>query len=98
MERVVPSLHKMQRRALAEPLDKGLEQFQVSELVTGALQEEHRNVDPREMLRARITGPPGRMQRKAKEDEPPHAGERLLRLRRRGHASAGRPAARHQGS
>src|SRR6266850_545762 len=80
----------MQRSPAAEALHHALKQVEARKLVACPLQEEHGNLDRREMLGTLDSRPAGSMQRKAKEDEPADPWQRPVGLRLRGHASAER--------
>ena len=93
---MVGLLHQMQRRRLAQPLDDGFEQVKFRQRIARPLQEQHGDPDVGEMLRPVAGRFSRRVQRKAEEREPAHAGQRLDRLRLRRHAAAERFAARDQ--
>jgi hypothetical protein len=87
----------VQRRPLAKLFDHGFQQFQVGELITVALQEQHRNPHLGQVLRSFVGRPAGSMQREAQKHEPSNAGKRHLGLCRRRHPPAKRLAARYEG-
>ena len=84
---------QLERRASAERLANRFELIQRRERIARTLQEEHRNVHIEKMFGAILRRATRRMQRKAEEGQPAHAGQRRLRLRLRGHPAAERLAA-----
>src|SRR6185503_21317895 len=74
MEGVVGAFVESQARATAEPPGERLELVEGRERIARALQKEHRDVDREQVLAALVRWPSGRVQRKAEEDEPAHAG------------------------
>ena len=77
-------------------VDDGPQPAEVGELVARPLQEQHRNVDVREMRGALVGRLARGVQREAEEHEPANAGDRRNRLRLRRHATAERLAAREE--
>ena len=73
-----------------------LQQVQFGQRVVVAGYEQHRHLYLRQMLGPLDAGLAGRVQRKANESEPTHAGKRLLGLGLRSHPSAKRPSASKQ--
>jgi hypothetical protein len=84
---VIRALDDVEPGAAAKPLDHGAEKVEISQLIAGALEKQHRNADAREMARARVARAACRMKREAEEDQFPDA-QRLQRLGLARHAAA----------
>src|SRR6267154_1066363 len=93
---MIGALDTMQRRRWPEPVDNGFEQRQLREVVAGALQKQHRDVNIGEVSGAVAGWLAGRMQRKAQEGKAVDAGQWRRRLRLRRHPSAERFSAGNQ--
>ena len=93
---MIRSLDDVQRRAVAKAATHRLEQPELGEIVAGPLKEQHRHLDGAQVLGTGVAGALGGMKRKAEEDEPAHAGQRLLRLRVGGHPPAQGFSPRHE--
>jgi hypothetical protein len=81
-------LDGMQRGRRAEPLYHGFDQLRFRELVAGALDKEHRELDLAEVFCPFHGWLAGRVQRKSNERKTTDARERGDRLRLRRHAAA----------
>ena len=69
----------MERRLLSQLADRGLEQIEGRQLVAGAREKQHRNLDLCEMLGPFYIRPPAEMKRERKQDETRNILKRLLR-------------------
>src|SRR5436190_21699845 len=90
---MVGILKELERGARAELLAERFQQFQISEVVAGSLEEQHRNTHVKEMLRAFVRWLPGRMKWKSKKHETANSRQWQRGLRLRSHPSAKRFAA-----
>ncbi len=89
-------LQEFQRGPRAEALHDRLQQFEARELVARALQEQHRNLDVRQVVGAILRGTSRGMQWECEKRQARDAGQRRERLRLRSHATTERSAAGDQ--
>lgn len=85
---VVGAIDEMRGGQRSPPLHDTAQQRWLRELVLGAVDEQHRDLDVFQMLGTRNRRFARRMQREAEKNEADDAGQRLLRLRLRRHAPA----------
>lgn len=96
MKRMIRILQEFQRGSRTEALHDRPQQFEGCELVTGALQKQHRNPDLRQVLGALLRRTSGRVQRERKECEANDTRQWRERLSLRCHATTERPASGDQ--
>ena len=72
MEGVVSAGEKLEGGARAKAFAEGIEEIEIREVVAGALEEEHWDLNIEKVLRAIIGRLTGRVQREAKEYQSAH--------------------------
>ncbi len=93
---MVGTFYRPEPGRFSQALDDTSKAAGFSECVARSLKEELGNMDAAQMRRPFDRGLVGRGKRKPQKDETPDMGQRLQRLRLRGHATAKRFAAREQ--
>lgn len=96
VKRMVGAVDHRQPRAFPQALDRLPDQGAIRQRVSGALQEQHRDADRRQMIRSGQGWLVRGVERKSEKRQSANAGKRGERLRLRCHTAAERLAARNQ--